>query len=73
MQNDEVKAIFEHEMRKAVAILAERIGSEASAWAFICQLVGTVLMARAMPDKSSQAAIIEASKAFLRRALQVTR
>ncbi len=67
----EVKALFEEEMRKGVAILAERTGNEASAWAFICQLVGAVLMARAMPDKASQAMVIESSKSFLRAALQV--
>jgi TetR/AcrR family transcriptional repressor of nem operon len=67
---DAVKDLFAEEMQKGVAILAERLGSDERAWAFTCQLVGAVLMARAMPDKASQTAIIEASKSFLRAALQ---
>jgi len=68
--DDEVKTLFEQEMHKGVEMLAQRLGSEETAWAFICQLVGAVLMARAMPDKVSQATVIEASKVFLRDAFK---
>lgn len=64
-----IKALYEKELRKGVAILAKRLGSEDLAWAFICQLVGAVLMARAMPTEKGQTMVIESSKRFLKDSL----
>ena len=66
-----VKALYAQELHKGVVILAKRLGSESLAWAFICQLVGAMVLARAMPTAKEKKAIIEASKQFLQRALQV--
>jgi TetR/AcrR family transcriptional repressor of nem operon len=64
-----VRELYEHELMKGQKVLAERLGSEELAWAFICQLVGAILMARAMPNEAAQRTIIEASKRFLKDAV----
>jgi len=66
-----VKELYAQELHKGVVILAKRLGSESLAWAFICQLVGAMVLARAMPTAKEKKAIIEASKQFLQRELQV--
>lgn len=68
-----VKEIYEEEMLKGVAILAQRLGSEEQAWAMICQMVGAMLLARAMPTEAGQSAILESSKRFLRDTLSTAR
>lgn len=70
---DDIKAIFERESRKCVDMLAAKLGSEALAWAFISQLVGTVLMARAMPGEAAQQEVLDAGKKFLKAAVQSIR
>ena len=64
-----VRELYEREFLKGHQILARRLGSEELAWAFICQLVGAILMARAMPDEATQRTIIDASKRFLKDAI----
>lgn len=64
-----VRKLYEKELLKGQEILAERMGSDDLAWAFICQLVGAILMARAMPSEAMQRTIIEASKRFLKDAV----
>jgi AcrR family transcriptional regulator len=64
-----VKLLYEKELLKGTKILATRLGSESLAWAFICQLVGALVMARAMPTEAGQKMIIESSKQFLKRAI----
>lgn len=64
-----VKELYEKELMKGQEILAKRVGSDDLAWAFLCQLVGAILMARAMPSVAMQRTIIEASKRFLKDAL----
>jgi TetR/AcrR family transcriptional regulator, transcriptional repressor for nem operon len=64
-----VKKLYEKELLKGQEILAKRVGSEDLAWAFICQLVGTILLARAMPSEAMQRTVIEASKRFLKDAV----
>lgn len=64
-----VREIYEKELLKGQQILAKRIGNEDLAWAFICQLVGAILVARAMPDEAMQRTVIEASRRFLKDAV----
>jgi AcrR family transcriptional regulator len=64
-----VKELYEKEMLKGTEILAKRLGSEDLAWAFVSQLVGSLLLARAMSTEESQKAIIESSKRFLTHAV----
>lgn len=65
--SDEVKSLYEVELRKGMQLLAQRLGSEVLAWAFISQMVGALAMARAMPNEAGQLAVLEASKQTLRR------
>lgn len=66
-----VRELYEKELLKGQEILARRVGSDDLAWAFICQLVGAILMARAMPSEAMQRTIIEASKRFLKDAVSL--
>lgn len=61
------REVFESELMKGRDILIRRLGSEDLAWAFISQLVGTILIARAMPTDAAQRAVIEASKRVLKQ------
>ncbi|MGO4379504.1 TetR/AcrR family transcriptional regulator [Pseudoduganella sp. RAF53_2] len=69
----EIKEVFEREQRKLVAILTEKLGSEALAWAFKAQLIGTIMMARAMPTEAAQQEVLDAGKKFLKAAVQSIR
>lgn len=62
-----VKELYEREMLKGTEILSKKLGSEDLAWAFVSQLVGSLVLARAMSTEESQKAIIESSKRFLKR------
>ncbi|WKZ87691.1 TetR family transcriptional regulator [Ralstonia pickettii] len=64
-----VRALYQEEMRKGHAILAQRLGDDDAAWAMIAQLVGAIHIARAMPDAAMQRTIVEASKRFLQDAV----
>lgn len=61
-----VRELYAQELLKGHEILARRLGSDEIAWAFLSQLVGAVLMARAMPDEAMQRRVIESSKHFLK-------
>ena len=64
-----VRERYEEELRKGQAGLARQLGSDNLAWAFICQLVGALLIARAMPGEASQRTVIDASRRFLKDAV----
>lgn len=64
-----IKLLYEKELLKGTKILAKRLGSESLAWAFICQLVGALVMARTMPTEKGQKMVIESSKQFLKLAI----
>ncbi len=67
---DEVtRKLFEEEMGRGVTMLEDKLGNPDLAWAFICQLVGAILMARAMPSKATRFAVLESSKRFLLQCL----
>jgi AcrR family transcriptional regulator len=65
----EVKEAYARELAKGIDILAQRLGDKDRAWAFLCQMVGAILLARTMPDQKSQRALIESSKRFLQEAV----
>ena len=67
--DDATRKVFQEEMERGVAMLEEKLGSVELAWAFICQLVGAILMARAMPTKAGQLAVLKSSKLFLAQSL----
>ena len=64
-----VKEIYAEEMLKGITLLTQHLGTEERAWAFVCQMVGAILLARAMPNQATQKTIIESSKQFLRATL----
>lgn len=67
--SEEVRAACAQELARGIEILEQRLGSQDLAWAFLCQMVGAILMARTMPNQKSQRAVIESSKRFLREAV----
>lgn len=67
-----VRELCEEELLKGQQVLAKRLGSDDLAWAFLCQLVGAILMARALPTESIQRTIIESSKRILKDAIART-
>lgn len=66
---DDIREAYASELAKGVKILTQRLGDKDLAWAFLCQMVGAILMARTMPDQKSQRAVIESSKRFLQIAV----
>ncbi len=64
--DDSVRELLEQELLKGQQVLAKRLQSDELAWSFLCQLVGAILLARAVPDETTQRSIIEASKRFLK-------
>jgi len=64
-----VKELYETELLKGHEVLTRRLGNGDLAWAFLCQLVGAILLARAMPGGKAQKAILESSKRFLKDAV----
>ncbi|HEX8954702.1 MAG TPA: TetR/AcrR family transcriptional regulator [Burkholderiaceae bacterium] len=67
--DEATRKVFEAELDKGVTMLEEKLGNRDLASAFICQLVGTILIARAMPSKAAQLAVLESSKRMLRAML----
>jgi TetR/AcrR family transcriptional regulator, transcriptional repressor for nem operon len=67
-----VQELYAQELLKGHEILAKRLGSDELAWAFLCQIVGAILMARAMPEEAMQRTVIESSKHFLKGYLSQT-
>jgi AcrR family transcriptional regulator len=60
-----VRELYATEMDEVHRTLAARLGDSDLAWGLIGQLVGTILIARAMPDEASQSKVLEASKRAL--------
>lgn len=60
-----VKAVFAHELQHGIDALAARLGSQQLATAVISQLVGALVLARAMPTRQGQQRVLDASKAVL--------
>ncbi len=64
-----IRERYEQELSKGHSILTQRLGDEHLAWVFICQLAGSILIARALHDENLQRSVINASKFFLKNAL----
>lgn len=61
----QTRALLETELLKWQQSVAQRLDHDERAWAFICQLVGAVLVARAVASEPLQRVILGASKALL--------
>lgn len=64
-----VKEVFARELQRGIDALAQRLGSEQLATAVISQMVGALLLARAMPTRQAQQAVLDANKATLKATL----
>lgn len=65
--DDKVKRTFEKSMNELQRAWARQLGDADQAWALICQLVGTITVARAMPSKAAAESVINASRAQITR------
>lgn len=63
-----VKRAYETALGQMQSGLAQRLGDEA-AWALIAQVVGAVLIARAMASEASGKKVLTSSRSFLKKAL----
>ena len=63
-----VRAAFEKAMLALQQTWAERLGDSDLAWSTICQLVGAVLVARAMKSTSMVDEVVQANRAHIARA-----
>lgn len=70
--NNKIKRGFETSISKLQESWSERLGDSDLAWATICQLVGTITVARAMASKASAERVIQASRAQIIRNTKVT-
>jgi TetR/AcrR family transcriptional regulator, transcriptional repressor for nem operon len=59
------KKTFEDAMNRIHSVWAEQLKDEKAAWAVISQLVGSILIARAMASEKSAKEVLDASKAVL--------
>ena len=67
--DQDTRQVFEDGLRQVTAALSQRLGSDERAWAFLSQVVGAVLIARALPNEASQRQVLQASQQFIRQAL----
>ena len=68
--DDDTKTLYQHELAKGLEVMEQRLGSSAMAWAFIQQMAGAVMMARALPDQASQQVCLDAAKQILLQVAQ---
>lgn len=63
--DDTIKQAYEKELLRGHALFSAHLASEEKAWAMMSQLVGTVLIARAMHDPELQKSILQANKMII--------
>lgn len=67
--DDETRKLLESTLGNWQENIAARLGDKERAWAFIAQLVGGVLLARAVADETLQRTILTASRALLEESI----
>lgn len=63
--DDTIKQAYEKELLHGHALFSAHLSSEEKAWAMMSQLVGAVLIARAMHDPELQKSILQANKMII--------
>ncbi len=63
--DDTIKQAYEKELLRGHALFSTHLASEEKAWAMMSQLVGAVLIARAMHDPELQKSILQANKMII--------
>jgi AcrR family transcriptional regulator len=66
--DSKVRRAFEASLSRLQKGWADRLGNSELAWSTICQLVGTIVVARAMESKASVDAVVNANRAQIRQA-----
>ena len=64
------KENYEVAIKRIHTVWAQRLGDENAAWAVISQLVGAILLARAMASERAGNEVLDASKDFLQTVLR---
>lgn len=67
--DSDTKKKFEDALSKSHEVWAARLGDEKAAWAVISQLVGSIVVARAMASESVAKKVIESNKSYLEETL----
>ncbi|MDE2421268.1 MAG: TetR/AcrR family transcriptional regulator [Gammaproteobacteria bacterium] len=70
--NDVTKIKYEDAIKQVHDIWKERLNDDKAAWAVVSQLVGSVLLARAMKSEDVAKEILEGSREFLEEVLNRT-
>lgn len=63
--DQDTKLVYETELLRGHALFSAHLASEEKAWAMMSQLVGAVLIARAMHDPELQKSILQANKMII--------
>lgn len=63
------KKIFEDTAKRSRDVWANKVGDDRMAWAVIAQLIGTVMLARAMASEKTAKEVLNAGKEFLETVL----
>lgn len=63
------RKVLEAELCKWQQDFSERLGNDERGWAFLCQLVGGVLLARAVSSEKLQHSILSGSRRFLEESI----
>ncbi|MBA5688896.1 TetR/AcrR family transcriptional regulator [Rugamonas apoptosis] len=63
------RKIFEAAARRVHGVWAEQVGDDKAAWAAIAQMIGTIVLARAMASDKTRREVLNAGKGFLENAL----
>lgn len=67
--DDATKQVFEEALKHSRSMWDDRLEDKTLAWAILAQLVGSILLARAMSSEKSGKEMLDASRAFLEKAL----
>ena len=68
--DDDLKQVYQAELLRGHQLFVQHLGSEETAWAIMCQLVGAILMARSMADDALKLIILESCKQSIKSMLQ---
>ena len=69
--SEHIKQAFQTELMRGHALFTQHLNSAEQAWALICQMVGTIFLARSIADHELQQTMIESSKHMLFKMLNL--
>jgi TetR/AcrR family transcriptional regulator, transcriptional repressor for nem operon len=67
----EIKQCYEQELLRGHGLFAKVLADPDQAWALLCQMVGTILLARSIADENLKLNIINSSKHMLFKMLDI--